>query len=77
MRRLEDEAGKSQEKMEDCVEELETIGCQLKDFEMGLVDFPSERDGEPILLCWRLGEEEVSFWHSLEGGFGGRRPLPV
>jgi len=41
------------------------------------VDFPAQRDGEEVLLCWRLGEEEIGFWHGLEEGFSGRRPLPL
>ena len=47
----------------------------LRDVDAGLVDFISEREGRTILLCWKLGEEEVSHWHSPEDGFGGRRPL--
>jgi hypothetical protein len=47
----------------------------LRDVDSGLVDFISERDGRTILLCWKLGEEEVSHWHSPEDGFEGRRPL--
>ena len=47
----------------------------LRDVDAGLVDFISVRDGRTILLCWKLGEEEVSHWHSPEDGFGGRRPL--
>lgn len=47
----------------------------LRDVDAGLVDFISEREGRTILLCWKLGEEEVLHWHSPEDGFGGRRPL--
>ena len=47
----------------------------LRDVDTGLVDFISEREGRTILLCWKLGEEEVSHWHSPEDGFDGRRPL--
>jgi hypothetical protein len=47
----------------------------LRDVDSGLVDFISERDGQTILLCWKLGEEDVSHWHSPEDGFDGRRPL--
>jgi len=57
------------------VDELLELGVQVKDLDSGLVDFPSLRDGEPVLLCWRLGEDEVAFWHGLEDGFAGRRPL--
>ncbi|MFN2544726.1 MAG: DUF2203 domain-containing protein [Actinomycetota bacterium] len=56
-------------------ERLSTEGVIVRDVESGLVDFPSERDGAPIFLCWRLGEEEVGFWHPPDTGFGGRRPL--
>ena len=56
--------------------ELEALGVQLKDFERGLVDFPSLRDGRVVLLCWQLGEgEEIEWWHEVEEGFAGRQPL--
>jgi hypothetical protein len=58
-----------------CVEELTDLGVQVKDLDTGLVDFPSFRDGEEILLCWQLGEGEIAWWHTLDGGFAGRRPL--
>lgn len=55
---------------------LDAFGALLKDPEAGLVDFYGQRAGEPILLCWRLGEEErIGFWHTLEGGFAGRQPV--
>lgn len=60
------------------VAELEALGVQVKDLDQGLVDFPArhpERD-EPVLLCWRLGEDDVAYWHGLEEGFAGRKPLP-
>jgi hypothetical protein len=56
--------------------ELDTIGVQLKDFERGLVDFPSLRDGKVVLLCWQLGEgDELEWWHDVDSGFAGRTPL--
>jgi hypothetical protein len=56
--------------------ELEELGVQLKDFERGLVDFPSLRDGRVVLLCWQLGEgDELEWWHDVDAGFGGRTPL--
>jgi hypothetical protein len=56
--------------------ELEGLGVQLKDFERGLVDFPSLRDGRVVLLCWQLGEgDELEWWHDMDAGFGGRTPL--
>ncbi|MBA2703483.1 MAG: DUF2203 domain-containing protein [Blastocatellia bacterium] len=55
---------------------LETMGVQLKDFERGLVDFPSLRDGRVVLLCWQLDEgDELEWWHDMDAGFGGRTPL--
>lgn len=55
---------------------LEDLGVQLKDFERGLVDFPSLRDGRVVLLCWQLGEgDELEWWHDVDAGFGGRTPL--
>lgn len=50
-------------------------GVELKDVEIGLVDFPAKIKGVEILLCWRLGEEQISFYHSKESGFMGRRPI--
>ena len=58
-----------------CVNEIHERGAIVKDLDEGLVDFPAQREGEEILLCWRLGEEDVAFWHGLEEGFAGRRPL--
>ena len=56
--------------------ELEALGVQLKDFERGLVDFPSLRDGRIVLLCWQLGEgDELEWWHYVDAGFAGRTPL--
>ena len=55
---------------------LEELGVQLKDFDRGLVDFPSLRDGRVVLLCWQIGEgDEVEWWHDVEEGFAGRTPL--
>lgn len=56
-------------------EELEDIGCELKDFEVGLVDFPALRDGREIFLCWKLGEEQIEYWHTVTSGYNGRRPI--
>ena len=56
--------------------ELEAIGVQLKDFDRGLVDFPSLRDGRVVLLCWQLDEgDELEWWHDMDAGFAGRMPL--
>ncbi len=56
--------------------EIEAMGVQLKDFERGLVDFPSLRDGRVVLLCWQLDEgDELEWWHDMDTGFAGRTPL--
>lgn len=55
--------------------EVARLGGEVKDLEAGLVDFPSRRGGEEILLCWKLGERRIGFWHTVDGGFGGRRPI--
>ncbi|MBI3725873.1 DUF2203 domain-containing protein [bacterium] len=64
--------------LEDLFHELAEVGCSFRDwsFEMGLVDFPGEIDGKPVLLCWRSDEPEVRFYHTHEGGYAGRRPIP-
>ena len=56
--------------------DLEGLGVQLKDFERGLIDFPSLRDGRIVLLCWQMGEgDELEWWHDVDAGFAGRTPL--
>lgn len=56
--------------------ELEALGVQLKDYERGLIDFPSLRDGRVVLLCWHLDEgDQIEWWHDVEAGFAGRQPL--
>lgn len=59
------------------VAELSEIGCEMKDLESGLVDFPSEMDDRPVFLCWCRGEDRVDHWHETTEGFPGRKPLPV
>ena len=54
---------------------LERLGVEIKDPEIGLIDFYSERDGEVVYLCYRLGETGIDFWHTLDGGYAGRQPL--
>ena len=57
------------------LERVQALGVIVKDLDTGLVDFPSVRDGEDVLLCWQLGEDEVAFWHGYEDGYAGRRPI--
>ncbi len=63
------------EKINRYLQELEAVGCVFKGFEAGLVDFYSLRQDRPIFLCWRLGEERITYWHEIESGFSGRQPI--
>ena len=58
------------------VDEIASHGAQVKDLDSGLIDFPALHHGETVLLCWQLGEDEIAWWHRIEDGFAGRRPLP-
>lgn len=58
------------------VDEINEYGAEVKDLDTGLIDFPALRNGETVLLCWQLGEDEIGFWHRTDDGFAGRRPLP-
>ena len=66
---------KVEEQLNQTVEEIQQTGCLVKDLETGLVDFPSLRGGEKVYLCWKLGEERIGYWHGIEEGFAGRKPL--
>ena len=60
-----------------CIRRIAELGAVVKDPAQGLLDFPALRRGEEVCLCWRVGEDELGFWHTLEDGFAGRRPLPL
>src|SRR5262245_2816776 len=60
-----------------CVEAIQELGAIVKDLDSGLVDFPARRQGEDVLLCWRVGEDEIRYWHGLDDGFAGRKELPL
>jgi hypothetical protein len=64
-----------QETLKAEVEYLADRGILLRDADTGLIDFPAEVDGRRVFLCWRLGEDEVAFYHGEHGGFSGRKPL--
>lgn len=59
------------------IDEILEHGAQVKDIDEGLIDFPALRGQETVLLCWKLGEDEIRYWHSVEDGFAGRRELPL
>ena len=73
--KLEREAQQLAREIDGYQRELTELGIQLKDRRLGLVDFPSEVNGHAALLCWRLGEAEVQYWHEEEAGYAGRQPL--
>jgi hypothetical protein len=57
------------------IEQIQAAGVLVKDLDQGLLDFPSRREGEDILLCWHVGEDEIRFWHGIDEGFAGRKPI--
>ena len=69
------EAKRLTQEVDKLIARIHDLGCELKDIEQGLVDFPSLREGREVYLCWQLGEEQVAFWHELDVGFAGRQPL--
>jgi len=66
---------KAVQRVKDAVAEIDATGVQVKDLDIGLLDFPCRVDGEIILLCWKLGEATISHWHGTEEGFAGRKPI--
>jgi hypothetical protein len=70
------EVAREVEGIAECVRQIDEAGVQVKDLDEGLLDFPARRGDEDVLLCWKVGEPEVGFWHGLEEGFAGRKPLP-
>jgi hypothetical protein len=65
----------SMHRLEDLVDELSEIGCELKDYQMGLIDFTGRHKGHDVCLCWKLGEEHVGWWHEADSGYAGRQPV--
>ncbi|HET9284495.1 MAG TPA: DUF2203 domain-containing protein [Candidatus Angelobacter sp.] len=75
MARRRAERDKALQDIKDALAEIDAIGVQVKDLDIGLLDFPCVVDGEIVLLCWKYGEEKIQFWHGLEEGFRGRKPI--
>jgi hypothetical protein len=77
-RELEEDFERETAAVAEAVVQLERLGVIVKDADRGLVDFPALREsGEEVLLCWQVGEDEIAYWHGLEEGFAGRKPLPL
>jgi len=69
------ERDKAEQRAKDAVAEIDATGVQVKDLDIGLLDFPCVVEGEVILLCWKLGEDKITHWHGQEEGFAGRKPI--
>lgn len=69
------ERAKAEQQAKDALAEIDSIGVQVKDLSIGLLDFPCEVEGQTILLCWKLGEQAITHWHGLQEGFAGRKPI--
>jgi hypothetical protein len=69
------ERDKAFQNIKDTLAEIDAIGVQVKDLDIGLLDFPCVMGDEIILLCWKYGEEKIEFWHGMEEGFQGRKPI--
>jgi len=57
------------------VHRIQATGAVLKDLDLGLIDFPAQRNGREVYLCWKFGEDQIRYWHDLDSGFAGRQPL--
>lgn len=72
---LQSQLDKMLERLEDYVDELTEVGCDLKDYALGLVDFTGIHQGHDVCLCWKHGEASIGHWHEIDEGFGGRQPV--
>lgn len=69
------ERDKTVQRIKDALAEIDSIGVQVKDLDIGLLDFPAIYEDEVILLCWKMGEASIAHWHDTQEGFAGRKPL--
>ena len=77
LREVYDQMGEEATAVARCVAGIHEVGALVKDLDRGLIDFPAQREGEDVLLCWHVGEPEIEYWHGLDEGFSGRKPLPL
>jgi len=75
MARRKAEREKAIQRVKDAIAEIDATGVQVKDLDIGLLDFPCEVEGRTVLLCWKLGEKEIAHWHGVTEGFAGRKPI--
>ena len=69
------EREKAIQRIKDALGEIDATGVQVKDLDMGLLDFPCQVEGRTVLLCWKLGESGITHWHGTDEGFAGRKPI--
>jgi hypothetical protein len=72
---LRQEREASAQRLQSALDSIHEYGCLVKDLDIGLLDFPTLYRGREVYLCWRLGEEKIEFWHDVEEGFRGRKPI--
>ena len=75
LRRVREGIERTAREVNEMIDQVHELGCEMKDIEMGLVDFRTEMEGREVYLCWKLGEERIRWWHELEAGFASRQPL--
>jgi len=75
LRKAQADLQKTATQINELAERINGMGCELKDMNMGLIDFRTTMDGREVYLCWKLGEEHVAYWHDLDTGFASRQPL--
>jgi hypothetical protein len=61
--------------LRNAIEQVQEVGCLIKDLDIGLIDFPTTYRGEEVYLCWKLGEDDIEHWHGIEEGFRGRKKI--
>jgi hypothetical protein len=66
---------KAEQRAKDAIAEIDSIGVQVKDLDIGLLDFPCAVEGRVVLLCWKMGETSITHWHGTDEGFAGRKPI--
>lgn len=74
---VEKQLAEALDRLQTLVDELCDVGCELKDYETGLVDFVGRHQGRDVYLCWKLGEARVAYWHELTSGYAGRQPISI
>jgi hypothetical protein len=72
---LERESERAMERLHALLDELYSVGCEIKDFQSGLIDFTGRHQGRDVCLCWKLGETTIGYWHEQDAGFSGRQPI--